>query len=236
MTPDFKALAAPFAPDRVSWRVGSTNKEKTKGMALGFIDARDVMDRLDAVCGPAGWQCRYSHAEGKTVCDIAIKCGDEWVWKADGAGDTDFEAEKGALSDSFKRGAVRWGIGRYLYDLPSPWVEIEPMGAKSHKIKDHERTKLARIAAGAFGANPAPGDKPSAQHTATAPKTISLADRAAALEKALNAAAGDRDKLRNTYARASGLCADLDTKDPEKLVEINALYERLFNAAEEVFA
>lgn len=137
----FDRLAEPFPPDAISWRVGSTNGDKSKGLALAYLDARDVMDRLDLVCGPAGWQCRYSHANGKTVCDIGIKVDGEWVWKADGAGDTDVEAEKGALSDAFKRAAVRWGIGRYLYGLQSPWVELEPAG-RSYKIKKGEYAKL----------------------------------------------------------------------------------------------
>lgn len=121
---DFEALSAPFPPERVSWRVGSMKKDKSAGMALAYLDARDVMGRLDEVCGPAGWQCKYSHAQGKTVCDLGVKVDGEWVWKADGAGDSDIEAEKGALSDAFKRAAVRWGIGRYLYDIPSPWVQV----------------------------------------------------------------------------------------------------------------
>lgn len=131
---DFQALSAPFPPEEVSWRLGTVSKEKMRGMALAYLDARAVMDRLDAICGPAGWQDKYSHANGKTVCDIGIKCGDEWIWKADGAGDSDIEAEKGALSDAFKRAAVRWGIGRYLYNLDSPWVEIEEAG-RSFRIK-----------------------------------------------------------------------------------------------------
>lgn len=126
MTIDWKALSAPFPPDAVSWRVGSVTRDKARGMALAFLDARDVMNRLDDVLTPAGWQCRYSHADDKkTVCDIAVKVDGEWVWKADGAGETDIEAEKGSLSSAFKRAAVRWGIGRYLYDLPSPWVELK---------------------------------------------------------------------------------------------------------------
>lgn len=149
----FDKLAAPFPADAISWRVGSTTQDKSKGMALAFIDARDVMDRLDLVCGPAGWQCRYSHANGKTVCDIALKCGDEWIWKADGAGDTDYEAEKGALSDSFKRAAVRWGIGRYLYHLSSPWVEVEARG-KSFIIKKGEEPKLRAILSRHTGVTP----------------------------------------------------------------------------------
>lgn len=140
----FAALRAPFPADRVSWRIGPTTQDKSRGIALAYIDARDVMDRLDEVCTPAGWQNRYSHANGKTVCDIAIKCDGEWVWKADGAGDTDTEAEKGALSDAIKRAAVRWGIGRYLYDVESPWVSIEPAG-KSFKIKAEEHARLRGI-------------------------------------------------------------------------------------------
>ena len=101
---DLAKLKEPFPPDRISWRVGSTTADKSRGMALAYIDARDVQDRLDAVCGPSGWQCRYPHAnDKKTVCEVGVKIGDEWIWKADGAGDTDFEAEKGALSD-----ALRW--------------------------------------------------------------------------------------------------------------------------------
>jgi hypothetical protein len=58
------------------------------------------------------------------------------------------EAEKGALSDAFKRAAVRWGIGRYLYDTDSPWVAIEKRG-NTYIIPDSEKTRLARSLAGA---------------------------------------------------------------------------------------
>lgn len=157
---DFAKLTAPIAPERVSWRVGSTTQDKSKGMALAYIDARDVMQRLDEVCGPAGWQCRYSHANGKTVCDIGVKCDSEWVWKADGAGDSDMEKEKGALSDAFKRAAVRWGIGRYLYDLDSPWVKLKAAG-KSFAIDDGEYPRLRTLLGGAKASpSPAPAEKP----------------------------------------------------------------------------
>jgi len=172
MTDLFAALRAPFPPDRVSWRLGSTNADKTKGMALAYIDARDVMDRLDSVIGPGAWQCSYPHANGKTICSIGIKVGDEWVWKADGAGDTDVEAEKGAISDAFKRAAVKWGIGRYLYELPSPWVSTETRG-RTAIIKDSEYAKLrALLAKGATQHAPAEGDPPSAERDAERDKEI----------------------------------------------------------------
>jgi hypothetical protein len=123
----FERLSAPFPADRISWRVGAT-----------YIDSRDVQERLDEVCGPAGWQDDYPHAGAKTVCRIGLLLADGWVWKSDGAGDTDVEAEKGALSDAFKRAAVKWGIGRYLYGIPSPWVDLD----ERKQIKEGEHQKL----------------------------------------------------------------------------------------------
>lgn len=138
----FDRLSAPFMPEEIDWRVGSTNSDKTKGMALAYMDARAVMDRLDSSCGPQNWQCQYTQAGSIMICAIGIKFGDDWVWKQDGAGATDFEGEKGTMSDAFKRAAVRWGIGRYLYDIKAPWVAIQPMGSKSFKIADEARKNL----------------------------------------------------------------------------------------------
>jgi hypothetical protein len=162
-------LSAPFPPADVEWRVGSRTKDGQKGQALAYIDARAVMTRLDEVCGPQNWQTRYPIAQassftygpggknpkdengrktekiilsetlGKTVCEIGIKIDGEWVWKADGSGDTDFEGEKGALSDSFKRAGVKWQIGRYLYNVGADWVHLDQWG----KILPHELERLA---------------------------------------------------------------------------------------------
>ncbi len=144
----FDALCEPFSTDEIEWRVGPTNKSRnggdaaTKGVALAYIDARTVMDRLDSVCGMDGWQCNYTAGvNGSIVCNIGVRTAGNWVWKADGAGATDMEAEKGALSDAFKRAAVRFGIGRYLYELDSPWVELE--GGKF--IKKTEIGKLNEL-------------------------------------------------------------------------------------------
>jgi hypothetical protein len=117
-------LKEPFDTRVIHWRVGSTNKEKTKGIALAYVNARDVMKRLDDVMG-MDWQVRYPF-EG--CCEIGLKIGGEWLWRSNGAGETDFEGEKGRYSDAFKRAAVLWGIGRYLYYLTNEWVEIKPQG------------------------------------------------------------------------------------------------------------
>lgn len=127
-------LAAPFPGDAVHWRAQSMNRDGTSAMALAYIDARDVMDRLDAVCGPANWQDSYAETlKGRLICTLMLRVGDEWISKSDGAGDTDVEGEKGAISDALKRAAVKWGIGRYLYDLPVIWADCESYEAGGKK-------------------------------------------------------------------------------------------------------
>lgn len=126
---DLKKLKEPFPSKEIKWRIGKTNKDKTRGMALVYIDARAVMDKLDEVLGPQNWQRKHSFGpKGEVLCSIGIKIKDKWIWKSDGAGQTNFEAEKGGLSDAFKRAGVSWGIARYLYNLDSPWVNIDQFG------------------------------------------------------------------------------------------------------------
>ena len=45
-----KKLKRPYPVNQIKWRKGH------KGKMLAHIDARDVMNRLDAVFGIAGWQ------------------------------------------------------------------------------------------------------------------------------------------------------------------------------------
>ena len=128
-----QALRRPFPVKRIRWRIGARNGDKTKGIALAYIDARDVQQRLDDVLG-LDWQCRYTHVGDKgVVCEIGLLVGDEWRWRANGAGETDVEGTKGSMSDAFKRAAVMWGVGKYLYALGTEWVAIKPQG-RSHAL------------------------------------------------------------------------------------------------------
>ncbi len=130
----YAALAAPFPAESIHWRAQQVSPARNGGhgaLALAYLDSRDVQDRLDAVVGPDNWQSQhFDCGAGKMGCRIGIRIVREdgaadWVWKSDGAGDTRVEAEKGAFSDAFKRAAVHWGIGRYLYDLGNTWVPCE---------------------------------------------------------------------------------------------------------------
>lgn len=164
-------LAAPFDPEIVSWRVGSVAAEKKRGMALAFIDARDVMNRLDEACGPFGWQTEHTVLGTRTMCKLSIRDPEtgEWISRTDGCGDTDYEAEKGSFSDSLKRAAVTFGIGRYLYDVDAPWVEVEQRG-KTWIIAASElpklRSRLPRPGKPADARSAPPPSQPPASRTA----------------------------------------------------------------------
>jgi len=140
-------LSLPFPANKIHWRVGATSGDKKKGIALAYVDARDVMQRLDEVVGRGNWQDDYPWSDGKKlVCRIGIKIDGEWVWKANGAGDTHVEAEKGAFSDAFKRAGVLWGIAQYLYDLPNTWVELEAQGRSYVISKQAKKDLTERLA------------------------------------------------------------------------------------------
>ncbi len=118
-----KALAKPFDQDMIKWRAQAVTKDGTKALALAYIDSRAVMNRLDEIIGPAFWQCDHRGCgDGLLAAGIGIDLGEGYIWKWDGAGETKVEGEKGAFSDSFKRAGVKWGIGRYLYDMGATWV------------------------------------------------------------------------------------------------------------------
>lgn len=127
-------LKNPFDTRFVKWRIGATNKDKTKGIALAYIDSREVMKRLDEVCGIGGWQAKYVPVENGFICELSIKMPDgSWVTKSNAAGYTQVEPIKGGASDAFKRAASSWGVGRYLYYLPNTWVAIKAVG-KSYAL------------------------------------------------------------------------------------------------------
>ncbi len=142
-----QALAKPFAPEDLEWRLQNTTEEKMRGLAVPYVTNRAIQNRLDEVCGPENWYNDFKpwHSNGKKeaqLCGIAIYFeGRGFITKWDGAEDSDIESVKGGLSDSMKRAAVQWGIGRVLYDLNTVWVEIEKRG-RSFVIKDSERARL----------------------------------------------------------------------------------------------
>lgn len=121
------------------WKIQSKAKDGKSATLVAYIDARDVMKLLDEVVGPEGWKDEYIVLTTNDVkCCLSIKVGDEWIGKEDIGTQSDYEAEKGAFSDAFKRAAVKWGVGRFLYDLEMQKVALDqyggPIDGNGHRI------------------------------------------------------------------------------------------------------
>ena len=149
----FEAFGKPFSAEDVSWRFQYLDKETLKGSVVPYLDARAIEDRLDSVVGQNRWKDAFMkwHNSDKThgnsqLCTIYIYDEElkEWIGKTDGAGDTDIESIKGGLSDAFKRAAVKWNIGRYLYKFKPVWVSAEKKGKNTFLISEPDKAKLEK--------------------------------------------------------------------------------------------
>lgn len=121
-------LAAPFSADEIKWKPGAISGHRA--LALAYIDARHVMDRLDEVVGLGNWQTKYRETATGVVCQLSVRIGGEWIVQEDFGGfseqSDDGDRCKAAFSDALKRAAVHFHIGRYLYRLPSQWCDYDP--------------------------------------------------------------------------------------------------------------
>jgi hypothetical protein len=141
-------LAQPFAPEDLEWRLQRADKDGKWGIAVPFVTNRAIQNRLDDVVGPENWYNDFKpwHGDGKKaaqICGISIYFAEHqgFITKWDGAEDSDIEPVKGGLSDSMKRAAVQWGIGRVLYNMNAVFVDVEKKGS-SWIIQDGQQSKL----------------------------------------------------------------------------------------------
>jgi hypothetical protein len=134
-------LEVPFSPDQVRWRVTNTTNDKKRGQIVPYADSRAYTDRLNALFTPQGWTREYkvetmtnitrvrkgeSILSGKVLvtCRVTIRgigshsgTGEEWADDDNGMTSADAQA--------FKRACSCLGLGRYFYDIPAIWVDLD---------------------------------------------------------------------------------------------------------------
>lgn len=131
-------LQKPFDPGQIKWLPKIVKNNRC--LAIAYIDARLVEDRLDEVFGPGGWSSNFEKfGNDNVMCHLSCFFGDDefdgsWVMKSDVGGYSDQpdpgDKMKAAVSDALKRAAVQFGIGRYLYRIPPQWVDYDPVAKK----------------------------------------------------------------------------------------------------------
>lgn len=117
------------------WRVQSRTKDRSKAICTAYIDARDVMNVLDKYC-EYGWESEFKEVNGFIFCGITIHTADSFLTRWDAGMRVENnpddqmydQAGKSAASDAFKRAAVMWGVGRFLYDLPMVTLPCDQYG------------------------------------------------------------------------------------------------------------
>jgi hypothetical protein len=117
-------LSVPFPESVVQWRAGATSKDKKRAQALPYAEARVYEDRLNSLC-PGCWQVDFTPwSESRIICRLTIH--DVTRASTGEAGDSQQSvAGTSAEAQAFKRACSRFGLGRYLYDLPSTWVAYD---------------------------------------------------------------------------------------------------------------
>jgi Rad52/22 family double-strand break repair protein len=120
----FAALCAPFDDREVRSR-------SQAGRQMSYITARTAMNRLDSVLGPENWWDDYVPGENSVLCRLTIRLPDgSTLTKADAGGYAGMpdagDDDKSGFSDGYKRAAVKFGVGRYLYRDGVPEFPREP--------------------------------------------------------------------------------------------------------------
>jgi hypothetical protein len=118
-----EALKIPFDASDIQWRAGATSRDKTRAQALPYAEPRVYEDRLNQVC-PDAWSVTFKPwGETRVICELTIY----GVTRSSSgeASDDSFSPGTSAEAQAFKRACSKFGLGRYLYDLPAPWVAYD---------------------------------------------------------------------------------------------------------------
>jgi hypothetical protein len=150
-------LAEPFDPGEIKWRVTATSTKQTKhglvkrGQLAAYADPRAYTDRLNEVFGEWGWTRDYdvqvvqnferrlpADRNKSAVCAKMVVVskvtilglgshtgvGEEWA--------DDENAATRAEAQAFKRACSCFGLGRYLYNFDTVWVDLDEYGRPVH--------------------------------------------------------------------------------------------------------
>jgi hypothetical protein len=134
-------LRKPFDPSHVTWKPGPVKGDRA--LALAYADLRAYMNRLDEVCG-TDWSVSYEPwGEDRIICRLTIM----GVTRSS-TGETTNESERSEIggtvaeAQAFKRASAMFGLGRYLYNLPTGWADYDPI---TKRFTDKAKAKLTGI-------------------------------------------------------------------------------------------
>jgi hypothetical protein len=129
-------LRRPFTPEAIRFKVQNVWKGATGCIVVAYIDARLVIERLNAVCGEE-WTAtpRSTNDEKHMWCELTVFDRTRIDVGQSGKG-----FSKDLWSDALKRSAVQFGIGVSVYALPEIKLRAGTMHTEQ-RMKWNPKTK-----------------------------------------------------------------------------------------------
>ena len=123
-------LAEPFPASSIHWRAGVVSRDKKRAQALPYAEPRVYEDRLNTIC-PGLWSVSFEPwQDARIICALTIA---GLTRSSTGEENEGFAPGTAAEAQAFKRACVKFGLGRYLYDVPIVWVTYDE---KNRKLAD----------------------------------------------------------------------------------------------------
>lgn len=164
-------LRRPFHPSHITWKPGAVKGDRA--LAMPYADLRAYMNRLDEVCG-SDWTVEYEPwGEDRIICKLTILLpsagGGQVAVSRSSTGESNKESERSEIggtvaeAQAFKRAAAMFGLGRYLYQLPTGWADWDAQGKRftdaakaklNGMLVQHYRRATERSKEGAKGSPP----------------------------------------------------------------------------------
>jgi len=142
MSINWARLSEHFPVEDVEFKPQTMSKDGTKALAIAFVDPRAYQRRLDDAVGVANWSVEYRPLGERAIIarititdiDTGLTVVREEVGEFDDKGLAQYPT---ASAQAFKRACVTLGLGRYLYDMPQTWVNVD-----NRRITDSELNRL----------------------------------------------------------------------------------------------
>ena len=119
-------LSEPFPAAAIHWRAGAISRDRKRAQALPYAEPRVYEDRLNEIC-PGAWGVVFRPwGETRIICELTLY----GVTRAS-TGEFDEESQgriaqgTAAEAQAFKRACSKFGLGRYLYNIPIVWVDYD---------------------------------------------------------------------------------------------------------------
>lgn len=120
-------LRQPFPESAIYWRAGVVSRDKKRAQALPYAEPRVYEDILNRLV-PGDWSCTFKPwGESRIICELTIA---GLTRSSTGEENEGFAPGTSAEAQAFKRACVKFGLGRYLYDIPITWCDYDERARK----------------------------------------------------------------------------------------------------------